>query len=41
MCGEYNVRAFAEDNTGQNIDKGHISSPRMELLDNIIIEDVK
>ena len=31
MCGEYNVRAFAEDNTGQNTGKGHTSNPRTEI----------
>ena len=31
MCGQHNVRAFAEDNTGQNTDKGHTSNPRTEI----------
>ena len=31
MCGQHNVRATAEDNKGQNIDKGHIFSPRIEI----------
>ena len=28
MCGQHNVRASAEDNTGQNTDKGHTPNPR-------------
>ena len=31
MCGQHNVRASAEDNTGQNIDKGHTPNPRTEI----------
>ena len=31
MCGEHNVKASAEDNTGQNIDKGHTPNPRTEI----------
>ena len=31
MCGQYNVRASAEDNTGQNTDKGHAPNPRREI----------
>ena len=31
MCGQHNVRASAEDNTGQNADKGHISNLRTEI----------
>ena len=27
MCGQHNVRASAEDNTGQNTDKGHTANP--------------
>ena len=32
MCGQYNVRATARNNTGQNIDKG-TPSPRLEVGD--------
>ena len=31
MCGQHSVRAFAEGNTGQNTDKRHTSSPRIEI----------
>ena len=31
MCGQHNVRASAEDNTGQNIDKGHAPNSRKEI----------
>ena len=31
MCGQHNVRASAEDNTGQNTAKGHTSNPRTEI----------
>ena len=31
MCGQHNGRAFPGDNTGQNIDKGHIPNPRIEI----------
>ena len=31
MCGHHNVRATAEDNTGQNTDKGHTPSPRIGI----------
>ena len=31
MCGQHNVWAFAEDNTGQNTDKGHTPNPRREI----------
>ena len=31
MCGQHNVRASAEDNTGQNTDKGHTPSPNTEI----------
>ena len=31
MCGQHNVRASAEDNTGQNTDKGHTPNPRTEI----------
>ena len=31
MCGQLNVRASAEDNTGQNTDKGHTPNPRTEI----------
>ena len=31
MCGQHNVRASAEDNTGQNTDKGHRPNPRTEI----------
>ena len=27
MCGQHNVRAYAEDNTEQNTDKGHTQTP--------------
>ena len=30
MCGQHNVRACAEDKTGQNTDKGHTPNPRTE-----------
>ena len=30
MCGEHDVRASAEDNTGQNTDKGHTLNRRIE-----------
>ena len=31
MCGQHNVRASAEDSTGQNTDKGHPPNPRTEI----------
>ena len=31
ICGQQNVRATARNKTGQNTDKGHISSPRIEI----------
>ena len=31
MCGQHNVRASAEDNTGQNRVIGHTSNPRTEI----------
>ena len=31
MCGQHNVRASAEDNTGRNTDKGHTPNPRTEI----------
>ena len=31
MCGQHNVRASAEDNTGQSKDKGHTPNPRTEI----------
>ena len=31
MCGQHNVRASAEDYTGQNTDKGHIPNPRTDI----------
>ena len=31
MCGQHNVRATAEDNTGQNTDIGHAPNPRTEI----------
>ena len=31
MCGQQNVRASAEDNTGQNTDKGHTPNLRTEI----------
>ena len=31
MCGQHNVRASAEDNIGQNTDKGHTHNPRTEI----------
>ena len=31
MCGQHNVRASAEDNTGQNTDKGHTPNPGQKL----------
>ena len=31
MCSQHNVRATAGDNTGQNTDKGHTPSPRIEI----------
>ena len=31
MCGQHNVRASSEDNTGQNTDKGHTPNPRTEI----------
>ena len=31
MCGQHNIRATAGDNTGQNTDKGHTPSPRIEI----------
>ena len=31
MCGQHNARASAEDNRGQNTDKGHTPNPRTEI----------
>ena len=31
MCGQHNVRASAEENTGQNTDNGHTPNPRTEI----------
>ena len=31
MCRQHNVRATTRDNTGQNIDRGHRSNPRIEI----------
>ena len=31
MCGQHNVRASAEDNTGQNTDEEHTPNPRTEI----------
>ena len=31
MWGQHNVRDSAEDNTGQNTDKGHTTNPRTEI----------
>ena len=31
MCGQHNVKASAEDNMGQNTDKGHTPNPRTEM----------
>ena len=31
VCGQHNVSASAEDNTGQNTDKGHTPYPRTEI----------
>ena len=31
MCGQHNVRASAEVNTGQNTEKGHAPNPRTEI----------
>ena len=31
MCGQHNVRASAEGNTGQNTVKGHTPNPRTEI----------
>ena len=31
MCGQHNDRASAEDNTGQNSDKGDTPNPRTEI----------
>ena len=31
MCGQHIARASAEDNTGQNTDKGHTLNPRTEI----------
>ena len=31
MCVQHNVRASAEDNTGQNTDKEHTPNPRTEI----------
>ena len=33
MCGQHNVRTIDEDNTVQNTDKGHKSSPGIEMSD--------
>ena len=34
MCGQHNARASAEDKTEQNTDKGHTTSPRLDLAEN-------
>ena len=31
MCDQHNARATVKDNTGQNADKGHTPSPRIEI----------
>ena len=31
MCGQHSVRASAEDNKGQNTDKGHTANPKTEI----------
>ena len=31
MCGQHNIRASAEDNTGQNTDRGHTLNHRTEI----------
>ena len=31
MCGQHNVRASAENSTGQNTDKGHTPNPRTAI----------
>ena len=31
MCGQHNVRASAEDSTGQNTDQGHTPNVRTEI----------
>ena len=31
ICGQQNVRASTRDNTRQNTDKGHTSSPRIQI----------
>ena len=31
MSGQHNVRDSAEENTGQNTDKGHTPNPRTEI----------
>ena len=31
MCVQHKVRASAEDNTGQNTDKGHTPNPKTEI----------
>ena len=31
MCGQHNVKASTEDNTGQNTDKEHTYGPRIEI----------
>ena len=31
ICGQQNVRSTAKDNTGQNTDKAHTSSPRIVI----------
>ena len=31
MCDQHNGRASAEDNTGQNTDKGHTPNPRISI----------
>ena len=31
MCGQHNFRASAEDNTGENTDKGHTPNPSTEI----------
>ena len=31
MCGQHNLRVFAEDNTRQNTEKGHTPNPKTEI----------
>ena len=39
MCGQYNIRASAGDNTGQNTDKGHTHTHTHNLRTEIKIPD--